>query len=95
MTYQTTTVAVTASLNERSKDENNNPIYWCDPNYAPIWTDGQNDYLVASGISEDTLEASDPITAQPDRVNIVVGMEGLAALAAMGLTVKDAETASE
>lgn len=31
-------------------------------------------------------ESSDPIEAQPDRINVVVGMDGLSALAAMGLT---------
>ena len=90
------TVAVVPALNQRSEDEQGNPVFWCDPQYAPIWTDGTTDYLVASGLSDEPLETSDPITAQPDRVNIVVGMDGLAALAAMGLTVKDTpETESE
>lgn len=77
------TIAVVASLNER---EDGTP--WVEPEYAPIWTDGKTDYLVSSGLSDEALETSDPIKAQPDRVNIVVGMDGLAALAAMGLTVK-------
>jgi hypothetical protein len=34
---------------------------------------------------------SDPIEAQPNRVNVVVGMDGLTALAIMGLTVKTYE----
>jgi hypothetical protein len=69
-----------------------------DPTTAPIWTDGVNDYLVASGpLDEYALEdggdlipyiTSDPITAMPNRVNVVVGMNGLDALLAMGLTVK-------
>ena len=85
------TVAVVPALNEREDG-----TFWCDPQYAPIWTDGTTDYLVASGLSDEPLETSDPITAQPDRVNLVVGMDGLAALAAMGLTVKDMpETESE
>ena len=65
---------------------------------APIWTDANGvEYLVVSGLLNGyTLEdggevfqyvTSDPIQAQPDRVNVVVGMDGLAALAAMGLTV--------
>jgi hypothetical protein len=61
-----------------------------DPATAPIWTDGTNDYLVASGPLEG-YTTSDPIQAQPSRVNIIVGMNGLDALAAMGLVVKDAE----
>ena len=85
------TVAVIASLNQRGVDDQGNPTFWCDPQYAPIWTDGTTDYLVASGLSDEPLETSDPITAQPDRVNIVVGMDGLDALAAMGLVVKDVE----
>ena len=60
---------------------------------APIWTDGVNDYLVASG-PLDGYTTSDPIQAQPDRVNVVVGMNGLDALAAMGLVVKNGEDTS-
>lgn len=78
------TVAVVPALNQRTED-----TFWCDPQYAPIWTDGTTDYLVASGMSDEPLETSDPIASQPDRVNIVVGMDGLAALAAMGLTAKN------
>jgi len=59
-----------------------------DPATAPIWTDGTTDYQVASG-PLDGYTTSDPIQAQPDRVNVVVGMDGLDALAAMGLTVKE------
>jgi len=59
-----------------------------DPATAPIWTDGTNDYQVASGPLEG-YTTSEPIQAQTDRVNVVVGMDGLAALAAMGLTVKE------
>lgn len=59
-----------------------------DPATAPIWTDGVNDYQVASGPMEGYI-TSDPIAAQTDRVNVVVGMGGLEALAAMGLTVKE------
>lgn len=57
-----------------------------DPATAPIWVDANNiEYQVASGLL-DGYTTSDPILAQPDRVNVVVGMDGLAALAAMGLT---------
>jgi hypothetical protein len=59
-----------------------------DPATAPIWTDGTTDYQVASGPLEG-YATSDPIQAQSDRVNVVVGMAGLAALAEMGLTVKE------
>jgi hypothetical protein len=54
---------------------------------APIWTDGTTDYQVASGPLEGYI-TSDPIEARPDRVNVLAGMDGLAALAAMGLTLK-------
>lgn len=60
---------------------------------APVWTDGSTDYRVASGVLEGAYTTSDPITAQPDRVNVIAGMEGLAALAAMGLTPKGADNA--
>lgn len=83
---QILTVAVIPALNEKPDG-----TFWCDPTYAPIWTDGTTDYLVASGLSDDALETSDPITAQPDRVNIAVGIDGLAALSGMGLTVKSVE----
>jgi hypothetical protein len=79
------------------------PSGFTDPNVAenaPIWLDANGvEYAVASGPLEGyTLEedgevipyvTSDPIEAQVDRVNVVVGMDGLAALAAMGLTVKE------
>lgn len=68
------------------------PPGFTDPNVdlatAPIWTDGTTDYQVASGPLEG-YTTTDPIQAQPDRVNVVVGMSGLDALAAMGLTVKE------
>jgi hypothetical protein len=68
------------------------PPGFTDPNVnsatAPIWTDGTTDYQVASGPLEG-YTTSDPIQAQPDRVNVVVGMNGLDALAAMGLAVKN------
>lgn len=60
-----------------------------DPLTAPIWTDGTTDYQVASGPLEG-YTTTEPIQAQADRVNVVVGMSGLDALAAMGLTVKEA-----
>jgi hypothetical protein len=56
---------------------------------APIWLDANGvEYAVASG-PLDGYETSDPSQAQTDRVNVVVGMDGLAALAAMDLTVKE------
>ena len=66
------------------------PSGFTDPNVvdtAPIWTDGTTDYRVASGVLEGEYTTSDPITAQSDRANVVVGVEGLAALFAMGLTL--------
>lgn len=69
-----------------------------DPATAPIWTDGINDYFVASGpmegyVLEDGVElipyvTSEYVQARPVRVNVVVGMSGLDALAAMGLKPK-------
>jgi hypothetical protein len=81
------------------------PPGFTDPNVAenaPIWLDANGiEYQVVSGPLEGyTVEedgevipyvTSDPIEAQADRVNVVVGMDGLAALAAMGLTVKEME----
>lgn len=59
-----------------------------DPATAPIWVDANNiEYQVASGLL-DGYTTSDPILAQPDRVNVIVGMDGLSALAAIGLTPK-------
>jgi len=60
-----------------------------DPATAPIWTDGTTDYQAVSGLLRDQYVTSDPIQAQSDRVNVVVGMNGLDALAAMGLTGKE------
>lgn len=61
-----------------------------DPATAPIWLDANGvEYQVASGLLEG-YTTTEPIPAQPDRVNVVVGMDGLDALAAMGLTVKEA-----
>lgn len=60
-----------------------------DPETAPIWTDGSVDYMVASGILDGVYVTSNPIDAKPDRINVVVGMDGISALAAMGLTVKE------
>lgn len=62
-----------------------------DPNVdlatAPVWVDAEgNQYLVASGYLDGEYVTSDPIAAEPDRINVVVGMNGLDALAAMGLT---------
>jgi hypothetical protein len=81
------------------------PPNYTDPNVvenAPIWLDANGvEYAVASGLLDGyTLEdegeiipyvTSDPIDAQPDRVNVVVGPDGLTALALMGLTVKEIE----
>lgn len=82
------------------------PPNFTDPNVAdnaPIWIDSSGiEYQVASGLLDGyalardneviTDETSAPALAQPDRVNVIVGMDGLAALAAMGLTVKPSET---
>ena len=60
-----------------------------DPATAPIWLDANGiEYQVASGLLEG-YTTTEPIQAQTDRVNVIVGMNGLDALAAMGLTVKE------
>ena len=60
-----------------------------DPATAPVWVDAEgNQYLVASGFLDGEYVTSDPILAEPDRINAVVAMAGLDALAAMGLTPK-------
>lgn len=79
---ETTTIACPAGFTDPNVAEN-----------APIWTDGTTDYQVASGPLEG-YTTTEPIQAQPDRVNVVVGMNGLDALAAMGLVVKDGEDPS-
>lgn len=66
------------------------PVGMEDPNVnpatAPIWFDADNDpYFIASGYVEGEYITSDPIEAQPDRINVVVGMDGLTALNLMGL----------
>ena len=73
-----------------------------DPLTAPVWVDSDGvEYLVASGflepkVDEDTLEVteyvtSDPVTADPYRVNVVTDVDGLTALGLMGLTPKESE----
>jgi hypothetical protein len=68
------------------------PPGYTDPNVAenaPIWFDANGvEYQVASGLLEG-YTTTEPIQATQDRVNVVVGMDGLDALAAMGLTVKE------
>jgi hypothetical protein len=63
-----------------------------DPATAPVWVDAEgNQYLVASGFLDGEYVTSDPILAEPDRINAVVEMAGLDALAAMGLTPEPEE----
>jgi hypothetical protein len=84
MSYDITTLACPPSMS----DPNVNP------DTAPIWLDADgNEYLVASGQLDGEYETSDPIEAQPYRLNVVVGMDGLSALAAMGLTPAPADDA--
>jgi hypothetical protein len=70
------------------------PVGFTDENVvdnAPIWLGANGvEYKVASGMLEG-YTTSDPIEATSDRVNVVVGIDGLEALAAMGLTVKESE----
>lgn len=75
-----TTIACPSGFTDENVDNN-----------APIWVDINGiEYQVASGLLEG-YTTSDPIEATSDRVNVVVGMNGLDALAAMGLTVKESE----
>jgi hypothetical protein len=68
------------------------PPGFTDPNVvenAPIWLDANGvEYAVASGLLEG-YATSEAIQATSDRVTVIVGMNGLDALAAMGLTVKE------
>lgn len=66
------------------------PPGFTDPNVnqetAPVWVDANGiEYKVASGLL-DGYTTSDLILSQPDRVNVVVGIEALSALAMMRLT---------
>lgn len=56
------------------------------PDSAPIWADAEgNEYRVASGVI-DGCEPTEHTLATPDSITIIVGLPGLEALAAMGLT---------
>lgn len=79
---QVVTIAVTEAMNVTPEGD-----LWVDPTYAPIWTDGTNNYLVASGLLGDDYQTTYPVKAVPDRVNIIVDMPGLDALAAMELVL--------
>ena len=58
-----------------------------DPATAPIWLDANGiEYQVASGLLAG-YTTTEPIQARADRVNVIVGMNGLDALAAMGLVL--------
>lgn len=58
---------------------------YVDSQTAPIWVDAKGvEYKIASGPLSG-YETSDPIKARIDRVNIVVGVDGLQALSLMGL----------
>ncbi len=68
---------------------------------APIWVDAVgNEYYVASGILPAQIDNNgniidwvdtNPVTANPTQITVVTQLDGLAALALMGLTVKNAE----
>lgn len=60
---------------------------------APIWQDTEGKlYYVASGALEGLYETSEPVLAIPTRINVVVGVDGLTALAMMGLSLKEVES---
>lgn len=55
--------------------------------FAPVWIDSTgNEYFVASGVIEG--EATEDTQADPSRITIITGVDGLSALATMGLTPK-------
>ncbi len=55
---------------------------------APIWVDSLgNEYRVASGIIEG-IEPTEFTVATPDKITVVVGVDGVTALAMMGLIAK-------
>lgn len=69
------------------------PIGLTDPNVnaetAPVWVGADGvEYLVASGMLDGDYSTSYPVLAQPDRVNVAVGMDAMGALSAMGLHAK-------
>lgn len=62
-----------------------------DPATAPIWLDAAgNEYRIASGVIPDA-EPTEWTTAAPDRVTVIVGMDGFSALSMMGLMAKPVE----
>jgi hypothetical protein len=75
---ETTTIACPLGLTDSAVDDAT----------APIWVDAQGvEYKVASGQLEG-YATTEPLIAQPDRINVIVGMDGFTALATMGLTAK-------
>jgi len=60
------------------------------PDTAPIWVDaGGNEYRVSSGII-DECNATRHKLAKSDKITIMIDLPGLEALAAMGLSTKEA-----
>jgi hypothetical protein len=59
-----------------------------DTQFAPIWEDEMtNKYYVASGVFDQPIEPTEHTQADPEKITIIVGMNGLEALAMMGLTL--------
>jgi hypothetical protein len=93
---ETTTIACPSGFTDPNVAENA-PI-WLDANgveYAvasgPLegYTLEEDGDTLKEGAEIIPYITSDPVEAQVDRVNVVVGMDGLTALATMGLTVKE------
>ena len=62
-----------------------------DPADSPVWVDARgNQYYIASGVLDGDYQNTYPVPAQHDRINIVLDMDALDALAAMGLTANKA-----
>lgn len=76
---ETTTIACPPGFTDPAVDEAT----------SPIWVDADGvEYKVASGLLEG-YTATEPVPASPKRVNVVVGVDGLSALAMMGLVAKN------
>ena len=62
------------------------------PETAPIWFDkNSNEYRIASGMLEESVEPTEHTTAKPDVITVIKGVDGLAALVVMGLKGKESD----
>lgn len=76
---QITTVAVPIAMTHSFVDQAT----------APVWIDSLgNQYQIASGMLANPIDSTDHTVATPNQITVIVGVEGLTALAQMGLTPK-------